>query len=396
MSVVVSGIGLVTPLGASRELTWRRLLNGETGIRGRENGLEAAVRGVSPNGARSRAGDFAVLAADEAFHQSGLDPANVDVGCAIGQSKPLLCHCEEQSDEAISSMRSPRPLRGLAMTDPSLDPSLLLSSFTGWSLESVVKSHFRLNGPSANVTAACATGVASIETAAAWIRSGACDAALAGAAEASLFPFYRAGFERMGVLAQGDDPRNARPFDRRRTGFAMGEGAAVLVLESEKLCRRRGGVPIARLANAVMRHSSHDPIRFDDGGGDVARLVAAALRGRGAPSYINAHGTGTVMNDAAESRGLRTALGPASGAHVGSTKASTGHLLGAAGAVEAAFAALSVHDGVMPPSLHIEEPDPLCDFWLLRDEARRSDVRSALSLSYGFGGQMGAVLWERI
>jgi 3-oxoacyl-[acyl-carrier-protein] synthase II len=372
MSVVVSGIGLVTPLGASRELTWRGLLNGETGIRGREHGLEAAVRGVSPNGARSRAGDFAVLAAEEAFHQSGLDPVSVDVGCAIGQSKPLFAEAG------------------------AVDAALLLASFTGWSLESVVKSHFHLNGPSANVTAACATGVASIETAAAWIRSGLCDAALAGAAEASLFPFYRAGFERMGVLAGGDDPRNARPFDRRRSGFAMGEGAAVLVLESEKFCRRRGGAPIARLASAAMRHSSHDPIRFDDGGGDVARLVAAALHGRGAPSYVNAHGTGTVMNDAAESRGLRAALGPAAGTHVGSTKASTGHLLGAAGAVEAAFAALSVHDGVMPPSLHIQEPDPLCDFPLLRDEARRGEVRSALSLSYGFGGQMGAVLWERI
>jgi 3-oxoacyl-[acyl-carrier-protein] synthase II len=256
----------------------------------------------------------------------------------------------------------------------------------------VVKSHFSLTGPSANVAAACATGVAAIETAASWIRSGQADVVLAGAAEASLSPFYRAGFSRLGVLAPGADPRAARPFDRDRAGFAMGEGAAVLVLESEEFCRARGGRPLARLLATALRQSSRDAIQFDDNGRDVGRVIAAALAGHAAPSYVNAHGTGTVLNDAAEARAFSHAFSDGA-TWIGSTKASTGHLLGAAGAVEAAFAALAVAENVMPPSIHLATPDALCAFPLVR--AARPGVRSALSLSYGFGGQMGAVLFGR-
>ena len=371
MHVVVTGIGLVTPLGASREATWQRLIEGETGIRAERGALIARVRGVSANGAHSRAGDFAVVAAEEALAQSGLDIASHDIGCAIGQSKPLFTD------------------------DGAADAQLLLASFTGWSLEAVVKTHFELNGPSANVAAACATGVAAIETAASWIRSGACTAALAGAAESSLTDFYRAGFSQMGVLAEGTNPSSVRPFDRARAGFAMGEGAAVLVLESEDACRARGGKPIARLGRASLQQSSVDPIRFDDDGRDVARLITAVCDGKPAPSYVNAHGTGTALNDAAEARGLARAFSAGANVWVGSTKAATGHLLGAAGAVEAAFAALAIERGVMPPSLNVSEPDALCTFPLVSNAARRGDVVSAMSLSYGFGGQMGAVLFER-
>jgi len=370
-SIVVTGIGLITPLGSSREATWQRLIEGETGIRAEKGALIARVRGVSANGAHSRAGDFVVLAAEEALVQSGVDVQAREVGCAIGQSKPLFAD------------------------DGAADAQLLLASFSGWSLESVVKTHLNLNGPSANVAAACATGVAAIETAASWIKSGACDVALAGAAESSLTDFYRAGFHRLGVLAEGTDPASVRPFDRQRSGFAMGEGAAVLVLESEEACRARGGRPLARLVRASLRQSSVDAIRLDDNGIDVARLINAVCAGKSAPAYVNAHGTGTAINDAAEAKGLTRAFGADAKIYVGSTKAATGHLLGAAGAVEAAFAALAVERGVMPPSLNVSEPDELCSFPLVRGAALEGPVASALSLSYGFGGQMGAVLWER-
>lgn len=391
-SVVVTGIGLVTPLGPSRDETWKRLMAGDTGIRAEAGRLIARVLGVSPNGAHSRAGDFAVLAAAEALAHARLDPASTEIGCAIGQSKPLV---EVRSGEC--GMRSDKnPLRAPnSALRTMVDPYLLLSSFTGWSLEAVVKSHFELRGPSANVAAACATGVAAIETAATWIESGVCDVALAGAAESSLSDFYRAGFERLGVLAPGSDPSAVRPFDRNRAGFAMGEGAAVLVLESEDKSRARGVPPLARLTSSALRQSSVDAIHFDNDGADVARLIAAATDGKPAPAYVNAHGTATRLNDAAEAKGLRRVFGERSALRVGSTKASTGHLLGAAGAVEAAFAALAVATDSLPPSLHIESPDELCAFDLVRRPVGRAGVSSALSLSYGFGGQMGAVLWER-
>ncbi|MBV9079667.1 MAG: 3-oxoacyl-ACP synthase [Elusimicrobia bacterium] len=364
MHVVVTGIGLMSPIGLGREETWKRLLAGESGIRPAAEGLEARVPTFSENGARSRAGDLAVMAAYEAFDHAGWT-ADGEIGCAIGQSKPLFGSVE-----------------------------LLISSFTGWSLDAVVRDHLDLSGPAAAVAAACATGVAAIETAAGWIRSGRCERALAGAAEANLIPFYRAGFMQMGVLAEGDSPAAARPFDRKRSGFVMGEGAAVLALESEESCRRRGGRVIARLGSVTLRQSLGDPIRQNDSGSDVARLVRAATAGR-PPSYINAHGTGTRLNDLVEANGLYSALGDdVTNVLVGSTKASTGHLLGAAGAVEAAFCALAVRDQIAPPSLNLDEPDPACRFQLAT-AARRVAIDSALSLSYGFGGQMGAVLFER-
>lgn len=373
-AVVVTGIGLVTPLGLDRETTWKNLLAGQTAIFSTDSGLEARVGEFSPNGSHSRAGAFAVQAASEAARNAGLSPdelATLEAGCAIGQSKPLL----------------------VGMAD-SFNPALVLASYTGWSLEAVVRNHLDLQGPTANVAAACATGVASIETAAAWIRSGRCDVAFAGASESSLSDFYRAGFRQMGVLAEGTDPRTVRPFDRARSGFAMGEGAAVMVLESEMHARRRGAKIICTLSSIRLRHSVLDAVRFDEDGTLVAKLIHETCADR-RPSYVNLHGTGTVVNDAAEALGVRRAFGDgATGIVGGSTKASTGHLLGAAGAVEAAFCALAVRDGVAPPSIHIENPDPAVDFQLA-GRGERAPVTSALSLSYGFGGQMAAVLFGK-
>lgn len=377
MKVVVSGIGMVTPLGPSVQTTWSRLLAGHSAIEYRSNRLEASVKNFSMNGAHSRTGDFAVQAAGEALQSAGLTSeftAKNQIGCAVSQSKPIL-H---------------------GHLGVSLDPTLLLSSFFGFSAETVVQREFGLNGPCANIAAACATGVASIETGVHWIQSGQCDIALVGAAEASLHPFFRSGFEQMGVLAQGIDASAARPFDKNRSGFVMGEGSAVLVLESETSARNRNHTPLATVSSVKLYHSSHDPLRFDPDGSSIGRLIRDAAASVSEIGYINAHGTGTQFNDAVESKGIRLGLGRKEvDVAVSSTKAATGHLLGAAGAVEAVFAVLALRDQIMPPTLHLTHADPACDLDFVAHRARRKNFESAMSLSYGFGGQMGAVVFSR-
>lgn len=375
--VVVSGIGLVTPLGGDLEATWSAVLASKSAIREAEHGLEAAVVNYSPNGARSRAGDFAITAAREALRHADMparQPAGESWGCVIGQSKPLV------SGHSLAA--APWP-----------DASLVLSSYTGWSLESVVRRSCAMTGPALNVAAACATGVLAIHIAADWIREGRCAVAVAGTAESSLNEFYRSGFRRMGVLAEGL-PGDVRPFDRDRSGFAIGEGAGMFVLESKEHALRRGHRPIARVVSTAMRQNAVDLITGDVSGSAVARLIGSVLKGGCGPDYINAHGTGTRANDAAEVKGLREVFGPrALRIPVSSTKAATGHLLGSAGAVEAAFAVLSIRDQQVPPTLHLKTPDPDFDLDFVPEKARGHRVRSAMSLSYGFGGQLGAVVF---
>ncbi len=379
--IVVSGLGLVTPIGNGREKTWAALLSGQTGIRIGTDGLGAPVLDFSLNGARSRMGDFALLAAEEALIHAGFNPQNLSpfsIGCAVSQSKPII--------GAVTPAFA---------GETTLDASLLLASFFGWSAEEVVRDKFKLNGPCANVVAACATGVASINLGASWIQEGLCDIALVGASESSLNPVYRSGFSQMGVLAEGN-PQSVRPFDRERSGFAIGEGSAVLVLESESSVRARGHRPLVALGRSVLHHSAKDAIRFDDDGSYVARLLSA-VSGKSQPDYINAHGTATVMNDLIESRGIKLAFKEkAQSIKVSSTKAATGHLLGAAGAIEAAFAILALRDQVAPPTLNLEHPDPECDLDYVPARAVPHSISQAVSLSYGFGGQMGAVSFERI
>jgi 3-oxoacyl-(acyl-carrier-protein) synthase len=311
-------------------------------------------------------GDFALLAAKEALEHAKIsieDRRRMTIGCVIGQSKPVL-------------------------------PAFSLFSFSGWTANDVVKRELLLSGPTMNVIAACATGVAAIQTAKNWLDDGVCDVVLAGATESSLTDFYRAGFSQMGVLAK-DKATNVTPFGKNRTGFAMGEGAAVMVLETESHAHARGASTIARVENVALGQNITDSIKSSETGNAVARIIEAAVKG-GPVDYINAHGTGTQMNDVSETRGIRLALGKkAYDTAVSSTKAATGHLLGAAGAMEAAFAALALRDQAVPPTLHLTQPDPACDLDYVPGLARRRPMIATLSLSYGFGGQMGAVYFTR-
>jgi 3-oxoacyl-[acyl-carrier-protein] synthase II len=238
--------------------------------------------------------------------------------------------------------------------------------------------------------------MASLVQGAHWIREGLCDIVLAGAAEASLHPLYQAAFAQMGVLARGPLAEAACPFDVRRQGFVMGEGAAVLVLESGAALRRRGGRPLAELRGTALRQSPGDAVRFDSSGENIAGLIRGALPAGERPGYVHAHGTGTRYNDAVEARGLVLALGAGvADAPVSSTKGATGHLLGAAGALGAAFCVLALRDRQLPPTAHLRQPDPACPLDHLPHSRSVANLRSALALAYGFGGQMGAAYFTR-
>lgn len=369
----MSGLGLVTPLGVGREETWAGLLAGRSGL-SVEGGVLAGRVGALPTDAdRSRTGELALSAAREAVLHAGLaDPALLaGAGCVMGLSKPIV----DGGDVRFA---------------------LLAAPFFNASPADLVRHELGLDGPSATVSAACATGVVALHTAAAWIRDGLCDIVLAGAAESSLNAFYRAGFQQMGVLSPALGPDGIRPFDRRRDGFAMAEGAAVLVLESAASLARRGGRPVARVAGLSLTQAAADAVRFDSDGGAVERLVRRLVASAGGvrPDYVNAHGTGTTLNDRAEALGLARAFGSeGASVAVSSTKAATGHLLGAAGAVEAAVAALAARDGFAPATLNLEEPEFGGLGWVRG--APLVGVRRAASLSYGFGGQMAGVLFER-
>ncbi|HEX2195908.1 MAG TPA: beta-ketoacyl-ACP synthase II, partial [Actinomycetota bacterium] len=303
--------------------------------------------------------------------------AGVVVGSGIGG----LYTIEEQHDQ----LRDGGTRRVSPFTVPKLMPNAAAASLA---------MHLDLRGVNHCVTSACATGAHALGEAASAIRSGRADVVLAGGSEAALTPLALAAFDRMGALSRrNDEPERAsRPFDAGRDGFVFGEGAGVLVLESEEHATRRGARVLARLAGYGATADAHHLTQPDPAGDGAARAMTAALEDAGLfpedVDYVNAHGTSTPYNDRVETLAVKRALGPESKRiPVTSTKSQTGHLLGAAGAVEAAVAVLIIDRGVIPRTLNLDEPDPECDLDYVADEPREQRVDVALSNSFGFGGQ---------
>jgi 3-oxoacyl-[acyl-carrier-protein] synthase II len=358
---LVTGVGLVTPLGADRETSWAALLAG------RSAAGPGPARAPVADGAAPRAVTLALAALEEALASAGdalpRDPERI--GCVVSCSKPLL-----DGGDAL------RVRPGDEVT---------------WAAARRVGA----GGPVLNVSAACATGLQSLLTAAAWVREGRCDVVLAGAAESSLHPLYLAGFERLGVVSRAG---RVRPFDDARDGFVVGEGAAVFVVESAERARRRGAASFGAVAGGDFSCDASHATRFNSGGRNISRSLRLALSRAGLSAgevdYVSAHGTATRLNDALESDALRAVFGSAREVAVSSTKGATGHLLGAAGAVEAAFCLLALRDGRLPPNLHLDRPltDAL-DFVPRAGRAR--PVRAAAKLSFGFGGTVSAAVLTR-
>lgn len=404
--VFVTGLGLVTPIGTGVDAFWRALVDGESGagaIRGFDVSdfpvrIAAEIHDFDPTtymdrreAARTdRFAQMALAAALLAVEHAGADRFEPDrTGVVIGTGIGGLATIEEQHAALIKG----GPRRVSPFMVPRLMPNAAAAS---------VAMRLGLHGPNMSVASACATGAHALGEALEMIRSGRADMVLAGGSEAALTPLSLASFARMGALSQrNDDPLKAsRPFDRDRDGFVFGEGAGVLVLESEEHAQKRGASIVAELAGYAATADAFHVTQPDPEGTGAAAAMSGAMAdaaiGPEKVDYINAHGTSTQYNDRIETLAIKNALGnEAKRISVTSTKSQTGHLLGAAGAVEAAATALMLVHQTIPRTINLETPDPDCDLDYVSEGARSERIDVALSNSFGFGGQNACLVLRR-
>jgi 3-oxoacyl-[acyl-carrier-protein] synthase II len=412
--VVVTGLGLATSLGFEVEEVWRALIDGRSGIgfleqfdsRGFPVRVGGEIKALPPDPPEGEAASqpnrtlrFAVWAARRAFQDAGLEHASFDrrrAGVLLGAGLfPVM------EDRLGENMFDGDGLSTQGHLDACRkDPALLTQQVLG-SVSGTLSSRLGLGGPSLTVQSACTSATQAIGEAWERIRRGRSDVVVTGGADSMMSMFCVAGFAQLGALTRNPDPRTAsRPFDGRRDGFVLGEGAGILVLEELEHARRRG----ARIhAEIVGYGSSSDAWRFTDieprarGAVDClkAALRSADLRPEDV-GYVNAHGTATPQNDRLETLALKQVFGDhAPRLAISSTKSQLGHLICAAGGIELLVTVLALQRGVLPPTLNLETPDPECDLDYVPGEARRSDATIALSSSFGFGGQNAVVVAKR-
>ncbi|NFV80147.1 beta-ketoacyl-ACP synthase II [Magnetospirillum aberrantis] len=413
--VVVTGLGIVSPLGCGVEHTWKRLINGESGIRAIEHfdvsDLAAKVAGVIPRGTgegeldldkvvpakeRRRMDDFIVYglaAAQEAIADSGWTPEDdegrertgVMIGSGIG-GLPAIA-------EGALTLKDNGPRR----VSPFFIPSALINLVSGH-----VSIQYGFKGPNHAVVTACATGAHAIGDAARLIMFGDADVMVAGGAEAAVCRLGIAGFASCKALStvRNDEPQAAsRPWDKDRDGFVMGEGAGVLVLEELEHARARGAKIYGEVIGYGMSGDAyHITAPAEDGNGAFRAMQAALKRAELQPGdidYINAHGTAT-MGDVIELGAVKRLFGNAvNTVSMSSTKSAIGHLLGAAGAVEAIFSLLAIRDQVAPPTLNLDNPDEGCDIDLVAKVAKKREINYAMSNSFGFGGTNASLIFGK-
>ncbi len=405
--VVVTGVGMITALGHNACDNWTELVHGRPGIRRitlfDPSAYESQIAGEVPDfdpakymdrkEARraDRVTQFAFVAADEALKQARYDPSEngtnmaVIVGTAIGGITTLVA----EYDTLLA--------KGPARVSPFLMP-MMLSDMTSGQLS------IKLGAKGVNyaLISACASGADSIGEAANIIRRGDADIALAGGTEAAITPICMAGFSAAKALTtRNDDPaRASRPFDRTRDGFVMAEGAGLLVLESEEHALGRGATILAELGGyGATSDAFHITQPAEDGSGAV-RAMQKALAEAGLQAddidYMNAHGTSTPMNDKLETLAIKKVFGEyAYELPVSSTKSMTGHLLGAAGAVEAGICVLALQHQVIPPTANYETPDPDCDLDYVPNAARSAQLEAVMTNSLGFGGHNASLIFRK-
>ena len=406
--VVVTGLGLVSPLGTGVEKNWQALMEGRSGIRKisrfAAEGFASRIAGEVPD---FKAEDYieakeikkmdlfiqyAIGAATMAMSDSGLkidDQSAEGVGVIIGVG---LCGIEtiETTKEALLN-GGPRKI------SPFFIPKVISNLAPGH-----VAIRYGAKGVNWTPTSACASGTHAIGEAFHLIRRGLQDAVIAGGAEATITPLSVGGFAAMKALStRNDEPEQAsRPFDKERDGFVIGEGSGIMILEEREQALKRGAKIYAEVIGyAANGDAFHMTAPSPDGEG-AARCMRLALKDAGiGPAdvdYINAHGTSTEYNDANETTAIKTVFGEqAAKLAVSSTKSMTGHMLGAAGAVEGVYSALALHRGMIPPTINYQNRDPICDLDYVPNKARQADIEVALSNSFGFGGTNGCVIFRR-
>lgn len=406
--VVITGMGLVTSLGHTVEETWEGLCQGRSGVRPITNfdaseyqvRFAAEVQGFDPSQYMEhkeiRRNDpfthLAVGASRQALAQARLAITGQiapEIGVCIGSGIGGLLALHDQF--AVLHEKGP------SRVSPFVVPMMMINAAPG-----MVSLLTGAQGPAWAPVSACATGGNAIGEAWETIRRGAARAMLAGGAEKAVSPLAMAAFANMHALSRrNDDPQRAsRPFDAERDGFVMGEGAGVLVLEDLDFALERDAPILAELVGYGSTADAYHITEPAPGGEGLARAMSRALDVAGltpdAVDYINAHGTSTKFNDATETQAIKTCFGShAYQVAISSTKSMLGHTFGAAGAIEAAISVLSIVNGIIPPTINLDHPDPECDLDYVPHQARRSEVRVALSNSMGFGGHNTALIFKR-
>jgi len=406
--VVVTGVGLVSALGNDTETTWAALLAGRSGAAPitlfdasqHSTRFAAEVKGFDPLKwvekkdikKMDRFIQFAVAAADMALRDAGLviDAANAEqTGVYIGSGIGGFATIEREHETLLK--HGPRKI------SPFFIPAAIVNLASGW-----VSIRTGAKGPNSATCTACTTSAHAVGDSLRLIQRGDADAMIAGGSEAAITPLGVGGFAAMRALStRNEDPaRASRPFDRDRDGFVIGEGAGIVVLEELERARARGARIYCELVGYGMSGDAyHISAPCEDGDG-AARVMRRTLKDAGVePSvvdYVNVHGTSTPQGDRVEVVALKGVFGEhARKLATSSTKSMTGHLLGAAGGLEAGITALAIRDQVLPPTINHDNPDPECDLDIVPNQARKADVRYALSNSFGFGGTNGALLFRR-
>ena len=406
--IVVTGIGVVSPIGLTADATWQSLVAGRSGVgrisafdaEGFETTIAAEIPDFDPTNYMERKearradrfSQFALAAAKEALGQAGLlqeEPLGDRVSSLIASGVGGIITLSEQYEV----LREKGPKR----ISPFLVPMMLIDMAGG-----NVSITYGARGPSFATVSACASGADAIGNGMDLIRKGVIDVAICGGSEAPICPIAVAGFNSAGALSRNNEfPEAAsRPFDAQRDGFIIGEGSAVLIIERLEHALERGARPIVELSGyGVTSDASHitQPAPFGEGG---ARAMRQAIAGAGLKAedvdYINAHGTSTAINDKAETDAIKGVFGDdAYKVAVSSSKSMTGHLLGAAGALESAICVLSIERGCIPPTINLTNPDPECDLDYTPHNARMTKVDVAMTNSLGFGGHNTSLLFQR-
>ena len=405
--VFVTGLGIVSPLGLDVASAWRALVDGVSGIdyitafdlEGFETRFAAEVKGFDPvnylekKEARrmDRFAQFAAVAACQALEQADLKPKAVDsyrvaaiVGSGIGGIITLSQQYEvlkEKGPRRVTPFLIPMMLADMAPAQVSM--------ITG------------ATGANYCPVSSCSSGADAIGQGLGMLSRDEADVVIAGGAEAPICPIAVAGFNSLRALSRyNEDPKKAsRPFDARRDGFVIGEGATILILESHESMERRGVSPLAELVGYGATSDAHHVTEPSPNGHRAAEAMKLAMRRAGVTpeeiDYINAHGTSTPLNDRHETQAIKSALGEeAYRIPISSTKSMTGHLLGAGGALEAAACVMAIRDGVIPPTINLEQPDPECDLDYSPCVSRPKQIRIAMSNSFGFGGHNSVLIFS--
>ena len=397
--VVITGMGTVNSLGLNVQESWANAINGVSGVGpitlfdSSPMGVHIAaeVKNFDPekymDGKEARRRDryeqLGAAAANEAMQHSGLQVTDANAGrigvliaSAIGGFKSL--------QDAVLTTHIDGPRR----VSPFSIPMMMPNGAAG-----MIAIDHQLKGPSFSVASACASGSDGIGMAFMMLRAGMLDAVLAGAAESTVCNVAVAAFDRVGAMSRRNDDYSMtpQPFDKNRDGLVMGEGAAVLVLERESHARARGAAILAELAGyGSTADAYHVTAPHEHGAGGAAAMRVAmdsAQANDDDLGYINAHGTGTQLNDQSETRAVKAAFGEKAYAiPISSTKSMTGHMMGATGALEAIFCVQVVREGILPPTIHYETPDPECDLDYIPNKAREKQIDLAISNAFGFGG----------